>query len=105
MEHFNKLTPAEAERLAWLAEECSEVIKAISKIQRHGYESFDPTDPNHMGNRHDLAREMIDVIKAMQFMLINGDFFPNLEKDIEERLLKGFDRSAYMKYNHHQVRT
>ena len=35
-EHFNGLTPAEDERLAMLAEECAEVIKIVSKIQRHG---------------------------------------------------------------------
>jgi hypothetical protein len=33
-ENFNKLTPAETERLAWLIEECGEVVKAGSKILR-----------------------------------------------------------------------
>ena len=44
-EHFNKLTPAEDERLAMLAEECAEVIQIVSKIQRHGYDSWHPDDP------------------------------------------------------------
>ena len=35
--HFNKLTPAQAERLAILIEECGEVIQAATKILRHGY--------------------------------------------------------------------
>lgn len=39
---FNRLTPAEAERLALLAEECGEAIQAIGKILRHGYESNHP---------------------------------------------------------------
>ena len=43
-EHFNRLSPAEDERLTVLAEECSEVIQAICKIQRHGYESFNPDE-------------------------------------------------------------
>jgi hypothetical protein len=41
-QHFNGLTPAEAERLALLAEECGEVIQAIGKVLRHGYESRHP---------------------------------------------------------------
>ncbi len=36
MENFNKLTPAETERLAILAEECGDVIRIIGKILRHG---------------------------------------------------------------------
>ena len=35
-DHFNNLTPGEAERLAILAEECGEVIQIIGKILRHG---------------------------------------------------------------------
>ncbi len=34
MTHFNELTPAEAERLAYLAEECGEAIQIIGKILR-----------------------------------------------------------------------
>jgi hypothetical protein len=36
------LTSAQAERLAWLSEECGAVIWAVGKIQRHGYESVSP---------------------------------------------------------------
>lgn len=47
-EHFNGLTPAEAERLAMLSEECGEVIQIIGKILRHGYDSYHPDDqPGH----------------------------------------------------------
>lgn len=35
-ESFNKLTPAEAERLALLSEECAEVIMAIGKFSVTG---------------------------------------------------------------------
>jgi hypothetical protein len=56
-ENFNKLTPAETERLAWLIEECGEVVKAGSKILRHGYYSYDPSDPDHKGNRDDLKEK------------------------------------------------
>ena len=33
---FNGLTPAEAERLALLMEECGEVVQIIGKVLRHG---------------------------------------------------------------------
>lgn len=69
MEHFNKLTPAEAERLAILAEECSEVIKTIMKIKRHGYNSFDPSGKEHGTNRDQLERELGDVLAACDRMV------------------------------------
>jgi len=73
-EHFNQLTPAEAERLAILAEECAEVIVAIEKIKRHGYESYDPMQavPRDT-NRQTLCRGMGDVRYAMIAMCEAGD--------------------------------
>jgi NTP pyrophosphatase (non-canonical NTP hydrolase) len=75
MNSFNNLSPEEAERLDWLAEECAEVIKAISKIKRHGYESSNPHDPDHKGNRYDLQLEIADVIKAVGLMDLEGDIY------------------------------
>lgn len=66
--HFNELTPAEAERLAMLAEECSEVIGIIGKILRHGYDSHHPDTPA-ITNRDMLNDELADVnavVKAMK---------------------------------------
>lgn len=60
MEHFNGLTPAQAERLAMLAEECGEVIQVIGKILRHGYDSYHPDRP-HITNRELLQRELTDL--------------------------------------------
>jgi len=59
--HFNRLTPAEAERLAMLAEECGEVIQVIGKILRHGYDSYHPADPSTT-NRQLLGRELTDLL-------------------------------------------
>lgn len=73
IENFNKLTPAEAERLACLIEECSEVIQAATKILRHGYVSFDPTNPDHCGNRLDLRTEIVDALAAMNDLFSAGD--------------------------------
>lgn len=67
MEHFNKLTPAEAERLAMLAEECAEVIYIIGKILRHGYDSYHP-DTRAVTNRDLLAEELADVNAVLNAM-------------------------------------
>lgn len=64
----NKLTPAELERLALLAEECSEVIQIINKIIRHGYESYNPFDKNKTENRLLLAREIAHVYYAIDLV-------------------------------------
>lgn len=57
-EFSNNLTPAELERLALLAEECSEVVQIVNKIIRHGYESFNPYDEDKTTNRALLSKEL-----------------------------------------------
>lgn len=71
--HYNGLTPAQDERLAKLAEECAEVIKAICKIQRHGYMSRDPTKEGALTNRRDLEVEIADVANAVKALVHRGD--------------------------------
>lgn len=66
-DHFNKLTPAQAERLAMLAEECGEVIQIIGKILRHGYDSYHPVNPR-VSNRDLLAKELRDVNAVLMAM-------------------------------------
>lgn len=96
MEHFNKLTPAEAERLAILAEECSEVIKVICKIQRHGYDSVDPTGREPGTNREQLARELGDASAAGERLMIAGD----IDDEVAwAQLNKKLTSQAYL---HHQ---
>jgi NTP pyrophosphatase (non-canonical NTP hydrolase) len=92
MEKFNQLTPAEEERLAWLIEECSEVIKACTKIQRHGYYSYDPSNIHHLGNRADLETEIQDVLNQSEistaiFEETADGFLEGVKDDLE--LLKG----------------
>jgi NTP pyrophosphatase (non-canonical NTP hydrolase) len=60
MTHFNNLTPAQAERLAMLAEECGEVIQVVGKILRHGYDSYHPANPS-VTNRMLLGQELTDL--------------------------------------------
>lgn len=69
--HFNNLTPAEAERLALLMEECGEVIQIIGKILRHGYESCHPNDRNT--NRCLLIKELGDLNAAQSLLFQNED--------------------------------
>lgn len=73
--HFNKLSPAEAERLALLMEECSEVQQVIGKILRHGYASHHPKDrkARPTTNRQYLEKELGDVMAAMGLCLKAGD--------------------------------
>ena len=71
MEHFNQLTPAEAERLALLSEECGEVIQAIGKILRHGFESAHPD--GGPTNRASLERECGDVYLSIRMLINAGD--------------------------------
>jgi NTP pyrophosphatase (non-canonical NTP hydrolase) len=55
-EHFNGLTPAQAEALAVLAEEAGEVIQAIGKSLRHGLDSAHPD-----GGADNMARLSIEL--------------------------------------------
>lgn len=63
---FNKLTDAEAEALAWLVEEASEVITAVSKILRFGLHSSNPKEEEDAeDNRGALNRELGDMQAAL----------------------------------------
>lgn len=69
----NGLSAAEAERLAWLSEECGEVIHAIGKILRHGYGSKNPDKENSRSNRMNLCEELGHVHSAIGIMQYAGD--------------------------------
>ena len=94
-EHFNKLSAAEAERLAYLIEELAEAQQAACKILRHGYNSFNPDLPGHVGNRHDLEKELLDVTGAIARMIKAGD--------VVSHLLTGADPEKGAKYMRHQT--
>lgn len=90
--HFNKLSPAEAERLAMLAEEAAEVIVEINKILRHGYESFHPDQPD-TSNRSRLTGEVADFLAVAQMM----------EDDLTQDAPPASEIIAKkMRYAHHQ---
>jgi NTP pyrophosphatase (non-canonical NTP hydrolase) len=76
MTGFNKLSNAEAERLALLSEELGEVQQVIGKILRHGYESIHPN--GGPTNRKLLEAELGDVLNAIELMYLFNDFGENL---------------------------
>lgn len=84
-EHFNKLTPAQAERLALLLEELGEAQHAIGKILRHGYASSDPTSTVAPSNRKTLERELGDVTAAINIMCELGDLSASVIDDARGR--------------------
>lgn len=73
MRQHDPLTPAEAERIAMLGEECGEVVHAAMKPLRHGYDSYDPTAAVAESNRAMLAREISDLIMKIRWMAHKGD--------------------------------
>ena len=93
-DHFNGLTPAEAERLAMLAEEAAKVIQAVGKILWHGYTSYHPDEPD-LDNRTLLMNELADFNSVQLLMEGSGDVFRT--GDEIERVLK-----RKLTYTHHQ---
>lgn len=66
----NELSDPQEERLAVLAEECAEVIQAVGKILRHGYNRYNPTLPEmqQKPNRALLEKELGDLIWAISML-------------------------------------
>ena len=99
-EHFNRLTPAEAERLAMLSEECGEVVQIVGKILRHGYESHHPDSPD-LSNRDLLAKELADVHSVTDRMVFDGDMrIGQIESNYTPGC--GSNWSEKKRYTHHQ---
>lgn len=114
MKPFNELSPAQAERLAYLLEELGEAQQAIGKILRHGYESRDPTkatptyDDNRGGqngwrntsptNRAMLERELGDVQRAVAMLCVAKDLSMT-------RINETVEKGPPLKYMHHQSET
>jgi hypothetical protein len=90
---FNGLSPAEAERLAMLAEEAGEIVQVVGKILRHGYESWHPSDPSTT-NRMLLSKEVADLCGVVTMM--EGDFDPTVGDAVEDVIAKK------LRYSHHQ---
>lgn len=64
----NDLSFAEIERLTLLSEEAAEVIQAVAKIMRHGWQSHHPSCPG-FDNREQLAKEIGDFRGAVALLV------------------------------------
>lgn len=67
----NKLSPAQVERLALLAEEMGEAQCAVGKVLRHGYDSCWPPDVGPT-NRELLEVELGHVLHAIGLLMGRG---------------------------------
>lgn len=88
MTHFNDLSPALAERLAILSEECGEIVQIIGKTQRHGIESRHPD--GGPTNRQLLEKELGDAYAALLLLTRAGDVNPetiSIHKDLKLKRL------------------
>ncbi len=73
MEINKKLTAAQLERLTCLSEECGEVIQAVSKIIRFGFDSRNPKDPGKGTKKTGLEIELGDLLHIVDMLTDNGD--------------------------------
>lgn len=90
------LTLAQRERLEMLAEEAAEVVKACTKVLRHGYHSYNPDVPNHASNGDDLERELMDLWVVAERMMAENDIRRLNFYDTVQRWMKK------LRYTHHQ---
>ena len=79
------LSEAERERLALLVEENGEVLQAIGKVLRHGFESRNPLDRSSETNRLQLAREVGHLEHAVNRLTGAGDLERDTIDDARER--------------------
>jgi NTP pyrophosphatase (non-canonical NTP hydrolase) len=97
----NQLTPAEDERLAFVIEEMAEVLQVIGKIQRHGYESRDPTKADAPTNRVMLEKELGDVTTVIALLMASSDVSPaRIRRRVPRKLAK---LATYTHHNHEQI--
>jgi hypothetical protein len=97
-ENYNKLTPAETERLSMLAEEAAEIIQIVGKILRHGYDSYHPDDPEMTSNRRLLCGEIEDLHAVLYGMRVTED----IPRHVPTPPTIDLKWKRKLKYSHHQ---
>ena len=95
-QHFNGLSPAQAERFAFLCEELGEVQQIIGKILRHGLFSHNPVTGS-VSNRELLHIELGDVLAAIDLLVNANDLdFHSIEN------ARAAKREKVKPWMHHQ---
>ena len=97
----NGLTPGQVERLVMLAEEAGEIVQAVGKVLRHGYESSHPHDPDSVTNRESLMREIRDFTAVASRMGRTGDL-PIKDEDGFHSFDAAKTWMRKLPYTHHQ---
>lgn len=64
-----ELTNAQKERLDLLQEECAEIIQAVSKIKRFGFEGKHPRKPEGQTNKEHLEAEIGGLAVVLELLL------------------------------------
>ena len=96
-----ELTPANRERLEMLAEEAAEIVQAVTKILRHGPNSYHPDDPDKVSNLIHLINELGDFSAIVYGMMLNDDFDQIVDPLNDDRY-RSFVWHSKLKYTHHQ---
>lgn len=65
-----------------LAEECSEVIKDVTKSLRFGLDDINPSDNHNKTNRENISNELCDLI-AVAKMLLNEGYIDDYLDDVK----------------------
>lgn len=95
------LTKAQEERLEMIIEECSETIKEATKILRHGYDSYHPSDIHRVPNRENFRHELSDIAAVLWAMLQAGDIKGGPRLDPHSRVAMD-NWAKKTRWTHHQ---
>lgn len=98
---WRELEAAKHEALVVLAEECAEVVKAVTKLLRHGSQACDPTAPQRGTNLDMLRKELGDVIGAIRLCETQGISLGWHDKTINNRAAEKLRRMR--PYLHHAI--
>lgn len=81
-----------------LMEECAEVIKECSKINRFGQDSYHPFIENSPTNIENLTQEIGDVLAILDVIQYETDIKLDWDKVIEAKIKKAEKLDRFLPY-------